>query len=274
MYLKRVFVNQASTVVLVQGLLRRLFWAKTCQSPGALRRNRSTMQTPQRVTTSWRWRPMMMGPSARGLYWWEWSARAVERRMARASKGRSWVPQMTLYHLCRHSVGECQEFLDRDSVVHTDRYRIITPSEIRDGKLSWLRPRERRDPLEEFEKRAKGRSVAEEEPPLEGDQLPGAPGESMEASDSSSGKGSEEVRRRLKRLKRELESAKKKLAEKQQKKDKAKSGHSRPSRGSRKRRKRRSRTGRSREAVHPLWRWSREIKRRKRNQSGGLTPDR
>eukprot|EP00435_Cladocopium_sp_Y103_P044514 s49_g12.t1 len=71
------------------------------------------------------------------------------------------------YHLCQASVAECRQWSKRKDVIHSDKVRTVGPTEIREGKLSWLRSREKRDPviaaLMEFEKRVKRRSVTEED---------------------------------------------------------------------------------------------------------------
>eukprot|EP00435_Cladocopium_sp_Y103_P022708 s4183_g5.t1 len=108
------------------------------------------------------------------------------------------------YHLCRDSVAE-------------------------EGKISWLRSREKRDPviaaLMEFEKRVKRRSVTEEDL---GDVNRPEDKESDGSSDeSSSDAESEEVKSRLKRLKAELEDAKKKLTKTRKKKERAREGRHR-----------------------------------------------
>ena len=133
-------------------------------------------------------------------------------------------------------------------MVHSDRFRVVGPSEIREGRVSWLRARDRRDvvveALNRFEKRVTRKSMTTEH--FEAIAEPESGAEEESPGSSSSEGGSEEARKRLKRPKAELEVAKRKLSKKERKKATAKKARERrrPS-GEEKKTKRREKRQRS-----------------------------
>eukprot|EP00435_Cladocopium_sp_Y103_P030235 s2795_g7.t1 len=146
------------------------------------------------------------------------------RFWATEGEGRALVEKGT-YHLCEVRVADCPQWKRRANVVHSDKFRTVGPSEVRDGKISWLRSKENRErvvaALDKFEARVKRRSVTEEAmAPLEGSE------DESDGSSSSSG-DSEEVRARLKRLKAELQVAQKKADKKSKKKDRTRKSRGR-----------------------------------------------
>eukprot|EP00435_Cladocopium_sp_Y103_P009562 s1489_g2.t1 len=146
------------------------------------------------------------------------------RFWATEGEGRALAEKGT-YHLCEVRVADCPQWKRRAHVVHSDKFRTVGPSEVRDGKISWLRSKENRErvvaALDKFEARVKRRSVTEEAiAPLERSE------DESDGSSSSSG-DSEEVRARLKRLKAELQVAQKKADKKSKKKDRTRKSRGR-----------------------------------------------
>lgn len=46
-----------------------------------------------------------------------------------------------LYHLCFKSIEECRTWRGRKEVVHSDKFRLVTPTDIREGRVGWLKQR-------------------------------------------------------------------------------------------------------------------------------------
>ena len=181
------------------------------------------------------------------------------------------------YHLCEDSVRTCTQWPKRATVIHTDRFRHVVSSEVRDGRISWLRSKEIRDPivlrLEQFEVLVRGRVSA-------GGPLGpyGRPPEADAADDSedegSSDSDSAQVRSRLKKLKAELRDAQKKLDKKSKTKGK-KRREAGPSRGRRssgdKKPRDRRRAGRSPSQEEKSSREPSRTKRKKKEKA--ITPE-
>ena len=47
-----------------------------------------------------------------------------------------------LYHLCFKSIAECRIWRGKKEVVHTDHFRFVTPSDLKEGKIRWARTRD------------------------------------------------------------------------------------------------------------------------------------
>ena len=87
-------------------------------------------------------------------YYWYWATEG----------GGASLCERATYHLCEDSVRTCTQWPKRATVIHTDRFRHVVSSEVRDGRISWLRSKEIRDPivlrLEQFEVLVRGRVSA------------------------------------------------------------------------------------------------------------------
>ena len=129
-----------------------------------------------------------------------------------------------LYHLCFKSIEECRTWRGRREVVHTDKFRLVTPTDIREGRVGWLKQRATRaevvGQLARYEtkfppQRVRKRPKPEEAKAAEKDKEAGDSA-SEEEDDTSSTSSAEEVAllKKMTRLQEELKAAEKLVEDK------------------------------------------------------------
>ena len=137
-----------------------------------------------------------------------------------------YLRESCLYHVCFKSIAECKIWKGKKEVVHTDHFRFVTPSELKEGKIRWARSREVKadiiGQLAKFEAkhppgRGRKKDLGEGVKKI---SLTGSEDESE--SDSSDSSEEEELVRKMAKLQEELKAAEKLVSDKKGAKEKKK----------------------------------------------------
>ena len=125
------------------------------------------------------------------------------------------------YHLCLDTVKKCKLLKKKPLMIHSTRFRVRTPSDVKEGRTSWLRSASARSlvaqELDNFYAVVGGapqgfRKAEEPEDPEEGSE--------EDCSSDAGSSDSEEVQKKLKRLQAELAAAEKRARKRDDKKKK------------------------------------------------------
>ncbi len=135
------------------------------------------------------------------------------------------------YHLCFKSIEECRTWRGKKEVVHTDRFRLVTPSNVKEGRVGWAKGREVKADLigqlakfEAMHPQARPRRRGDGHPPWEAER-PGVRlvslSESGSEEPSTSSDESEEVEllKKMTKLQEELKEAEKRVSDKKEAKE-------------------------------------------------------
>ena len=131
-----------------------------------------------------------------------------------------------LYHVCFKSISECRTWRGKKEVVHTDHFRFVTPSELKEGKIRWARTRDVKadilGQLAKFESMYPAARTRKKDPagaPKAGDgvgvtkvSLTGSEDET--GSDSTDSSEEEELVKKMAKLQAELKAAEKLVSDK------------------------------------------------------------
>ena len=140
------------------------------------------------------------------------------------TEGDGWPLRLKqTYHLCLGAVKERAELKRKDSRIHSGPFRRLTPSDIKEGHVGWLRGRELRDKvvteLTALEEKTQGvkpkKKKKQSESPEKETEEEEEPDDEEEASDSSG--DSAEVQKRLEKLRQELKEAEERASAKKRK---------------------------------------------------------
>lgn len=130
-----------------------------------------------------------------------------------------------LYHLCFKSIAECRIWRGKKEVVHTDHFRLVTPSDLKEGKIRWARTRDVKaeilGQLAKFEAkypvarpRRKGAGVPKAEGGEGGGKASLSASEENPSSSSSDSSEEEELVKKMAKLQAELKAAEKLVSDK------------------------------------------------------------
>ena len=130
-----------------------------------------------------------------------------------------------LYHLCFKSIAECRIWRGKKEVVHTDHFRFVTPSDLKEGKIRWARTRDVKaeilGQLAKFEAkypvarpRRKGAGVPKAEGGEGGGKASLSASEENPSSSSSDSSEEEELVKKMAKLQAELKAAEKLVSDK------------------------------------------------------------
>ena len=125
-----------------------------------------------------------------------------------------------LYHLCFKSIAECRIWRGKKEVVHTDHFRLVTPSDLKEGKIRWARTRDVKaevlGQLAKFEAKypvarpwRKGAGVPKPEGGEGGGKASLSASEENPSSSSSDSSEEEELVKKMAKLQAELKAAEK-----------------------------------------------------------------